>query len=346
MRRHTRGFTTVLAGAAVLALAPLGAPTATAVPAPTFTQATVVATFPTGPVGAFAESMASDGHGGLIVSVTTWGPEDDSPDGYAPNTGQLWRVKADGTRVTFGPRIRLSEYGQLMGVAVDAKGRVFVARWNFGAEFYGLESESPRSAVLRVTSTGVHRVMTLPLVAWPNGVEIHGRTMFVTDPLLGSLWKGPTLARSAPTAPWFTSDLLAPGDTGLGANGIAYRHGALYVTAYDHGAIVKVGVRGDGTPGKARVVAKDLRLITADGIAFDRHGRLWVAVNGTYDADYNPVDPPALVVVGRTGTVRAAATPTDSLDYPTDLVLAHHGAVLLANGSFVNGAPNVTVLTR
>ena len=348
MRRHILKDSVVLVGAALLALAPFGTTSATASsgpPTPGYGHARILATFPSGPAGAFAESMASDGHGGLIVSVTTWGPADDSPDGYAPNTGQLWRIKPDGAAVTFGPRIRLSEYGQLMGVAVDSQHRVYVGLFNFGTEYYSLTTESPRSGVLRVSEHGIHRVMTLPLLAWPNGLEIHGHSMYVTDSWLGAVWRGVTTRRTAPTQPWLATQVLAPVSS-IGANGIAYRHHALYVTAYDSGAVVKIPIRTTGAAGNPRTLALAKRLVAADGVAFDTHGRLWVATNGQYDDNYNLLQQPALVVVNHHGDVAKVATPKGSLDYPTDLVLKYHGGVAVVNGSFVNSVPNVTVFTK
>lgn len=348
MRSTFLRHSTVLVGAALLALATVGTTSATAGPgSPTlgFEHARTIATFPSGPAGSFAESMAADGRGGLIVSVTTWGQEDSSPDGYAPNTGQLWRIRTDGSKVRFGPQIRLSEYGQLMGVAVDSHQRVYVARFNFGAEYYSLSSESPRSGVLQVTRHSTNRVMTLPLIGWPNGIAIHGQTMYVSDSWLGAVWRGTTARWTTPGRPWLTSKLLAPVDA-IGANGIAYRHDALSVTSYDKGSIVRIPIRCNGAAGRAAALVTDQRVVTADGVAFDEHGRLWVTINGQYDENYNLVEPPALLVVGRHGGVTVVSTPAGALDYPTDLVLRHHRGPAVANGSFVIGTPNVTVLTR
>ena len=335
-----------VAGLAVAGLA-VG-PTSVAVGAPRvptpdgLEHASVVAELPTGDGGAFAESMAPDGHGALIVSVTTWGVQDDSEDGWAPNSGQLWKVRPDGTTSRFGPQIDLSEYGQLMGVAVDELGRVFVAVENFGSDYYDV-AEDPPSGVLRVTSGQVSRVMTLPADVFVNGLAVKDQSLFVTDSAGGSIWKGPTRTGPQPR-PWFgPSEDLAPLGM-LGANGIAYRDGAVYVASYDRGKILRIPVRRNGSPGSASVLAEDPALVTADGITFDWAGRLWVATNGQYDEEYDLVVPPALVVVDREHGVTTVETPDGALDYPTALAFGSRGRVYVANGSFVNGAPGVVAL--
>ena len=73
---------------------------------------------------------------------------------------------------------------------------------------------------------------------------------------------------------------------------------------------------------------------------------LWLAINGQYDEGYNLAVLPTLVVVDAKGHLTTAATPTDSLDYPTAVVLGRHRMLFVSNGSFMNGTPNVVALTR
>jgi sugar lactone lactonase YvrE len=303
-------------------------------------EVAVVASFPSGDYGAFAESMAPDGRGGMIVSVTQWGPE----DGSTPNMGQLWRVGPDGSMSTFGPQMDLSPAGMLMGVAVDDQGRVFVVFNNFGSD-YGL-AEDPPSGVLRVTPGHARRVLPLPDDAPVNGLAEHEGTLYVTDSR-GSVWTGSSTGAAAFGSPWFASGLLEPTqDYGFGANGIAYRRGAIYVTSYDQGLIVKIPVRADGTPGTAVVVANDPLLVAADGIAFDHKGQLWAATNGTIDwAHFTMLDPGRVAMVDTQGVVMSAPTPAESLDYPTQVLPGQAGSLFVLNGSFVNGAPSLVAFT-
>lgn len=339
-----RNFTRMLLGLAVVGLVVgqgPGVAAAPGVPDPgNLDQVTVVAELPSGDLGAFGESMAPDGRGGVIVSVTSWGPE----DGSGPNLGQLWRVGLNGTMSKFGPQIDLSPVGMLMGVAVDDQGRVFVALNNFGTD-YGMV-EDPPSGVLRVTPGTARRVLTLPDSAVPNGLAEHEGRLYVTDSL-GSVWTGSTTGAPAQADRWFTSELLEPiSEFGMGANGITVGKGSLYVTSYEQGSVVRIPIRKNGEAGTATVMAADASLVGADGIAFDREGRLWIAVNGEIDwMWWEVVDPGRVVMIDQVGAVVPVLTPAGSLDYPTQVLPGPDGALLVVNGSFLFGTPNVVAFT-
>ena len=335
-------LTTVLATTMVAALAtitPAGA-TSLGVPDPTNLTAHVVTTFDPGDGGAFAESLAAKGDGSLIASVNQWGAE--QPDGtWADNTGQLFRVRRDGTTTEFGPAIPLGGCAMILGVTVDPSGRALVAVYNYGPD-PSCVTYSPPSGVLRVTWGSVTRLMTLPAGSWPNGVTTHAGKVYVTDSASGVVWRGSLWRASSPTKPWFKSWQLTSPDPErpLGANGIAYRNGGLFVTSYIRGLILRIGIGDDGTASGSRVLAKDELLVEADGIAFDAIGRAWVTVNGGGDGSGS------IVVVSPHGYVKAAGTPVGSLDYPTQAVIDCHGTVYVSNGSYWYGTPNVVALTR
>jgi len=286
--------------------------------------------------GAFAESMAPDGRGNLVMSVTYYGEGD--------NDGQVVRVSPDGTQQPIGPRVDLGPYGQLMGVAVDATGRVVVAVLNFALSVGGEYADSPATGVYRMTPAGLRPLMALPASSVPNGLLVRMGTLFVADSAAGAVWRGPAHRQSNPTQPWLTSELLAPVDF-LGANGIAARHGSLYVTSYDQGMVVRVPLRPDGSPGEPSVYAQGDTLVRADGIAFDAGGRLWVTVNPVVGFDtWAQEGDGSLVVVATDGSLRTATTPAGSLDYPTQPTVLG-GTVYVSNGSYVNGTPNLTAFT-
>jgi sugar lactone lactonase YvrE len=322
-----------------------GAAAAPAAPDPEgFDSYDVITQFDPGEGGAFAESMAPDGDGGMLVSVTTWGIEDATEEsGWTSNTGQLWRVGSDGSTTRFGPELDLSPSGMLMGIAVDEQGAVFVALNNFGSD-YGM-AEDPPSGVLRVTPDGFQRIMTLPEAVYANGLEVNDGTLYVTDSMGGSIWEGPSGSQSTPVAAWFQSRRLEP-NGGIGANGIAFFDGALYVASYDQGLILRVPVGRHGGAGTPKVLAKKAALVAADGLTFSEDGLLWVVVNGQYDEGYNLTAPPALVVVDAKGRLATATTPEGSLDYPTAIVFGDDSTVFVSNGSYMFGTPSLVALTR
>ena len=86
-----------------------------AVPHPTLSAPRVIATFPQGELGSFAESMVADRTGNLFVSVTTW-------TGAGWKRGQVWKITPSGTVRKFGPEL---DVGILSGLAIDARQQLY-----------------------------------------------------------------------------------------------------------------------------------------------------------------------------------------------------------------------------
>jgi sugar lactone lactonase YvrE len=124
----------------------------------------------------------------------------------------------------------------------------------------------------------------------PNGLALDRRgALFVSDSALGEIWRIPRRARvgsgNGEASPWLSHPLLAGCQPNqLGANGVAYHRGALYVANSERGLLVRVPVRRDGSPGTPVVVAGDEDCDTTDalygldGIAIDRRGRVYGAL--------------------------------------------------------------------
>jgi sugar lactone lactonase YvrE len=279
-------FFTIL-GAAVLVLALLAAGAAAAPTHGWSSTPRVVTTFAAGDYGSFAEGMAADSHGDLWVSVTDWGLYDDSvdPPVMTSDIGQIWKVTPRG-KATRMATMDLSPYGFFLGVAVRDD-RIYVAMSDQGAG-------AITTGVYRLGAGGKLRlVVALPEGAWPNGLAFHGRRLYITDSGMGAVWRARVGAGKVTlTEPWAQDDLLMPGDpsadetmSGIGVNGIAFRGDRMFVSVADYGRLVRIPVRADGSPGTPVVVCEDKRLRTADGIAFDRFGGLWVTTDaGTTDA--------------------------------------------------------------
>ena len=167
----------------------------------------------------------------------------------------------------------------------------------------------------------------------PNDLVIDSTgTIYVTDPFLGRIWK---ISPFGEVRIWLSHPLLDGNPENpilvfhsLGVDGIALgkNENALFVSNFDFGQILRIGIRKNGAPGLVSIWAADPLLIGADGIAFDRQGRLLVAVN-TQDS---------IVMVQKNGEVNPIET-GGLLDGPSSLVIENDcgtSTLWIANSAF------------
>ena len=129
------------------------------------------------------------------------------------------------------------------------------------------------------------------------------------------------------------------------ANGVEIdSKGALYVADTARGAVWKVAIGSDGKGGKPELLAQSPLLEGADGLGFDRSGKLWVTANErnalvtaspdgqvrevAKNGSQGPLEfPSAIVFIGKTGYVANYDTPRrDNLDANGKSVLDGIGA--------------------
>jgi sugar lactone lactonase YvrE len=278
--------------------------------------------------GAFARGMAVDSAGDLIVGLTVWGatPADS-------NYGEIWRVSPDGTSVTELAHLNLTPYGAFMSIALDGSDRVYVAVDDF-ATASGAPGQGPGADVLRLNADGSFSpVAQLPDGSWPNGIAFHKGLLYISDAAQGGIWRvtvGDAVAR--PSSQWLQSGLL-PAGRKIGVTGIAFKGDTLYAADWDAGRIVRVPVKRDGTAGTPTVFCHSADLKTADGIAFDRRGRLWVAVNGSARTPSG-----GLYRVSATGAITELARDPGWLNYPTQPAFGRTAStattLFLLNGAY------------
>ncbi len=322
---------TLLAAACLLLL--LTAALAAAAPL----RATEVTSFPAGDYGSFAEGMTVDRHGSLYVSLTTWGLYNDTVDPplMTSNIGEIWKVTPRGVQTLVATQ-DLTPNGMLLGMATH-RGRLYVALYDMGAGTIG-------NGVYRVgPGTTLTQVVSLPEGVWPNGIAFHGGRLYVTDSATGAIWRarlGSGVA--APARPWLLSEKLAPGDpeadeslAGIGVNGIAFRGDFLYVSVADGASILRVHVKAAGGHGPLRTVCTSDKLFSADGIAFDARGGLWIVTNhGTTGAGVSG----GLFRLTPKGALRTKADDPGWLDYPTTPVFGATGrtgkTLFVENGAY------------
>ncbi|MET7746244.1 hypothetical protein [Streptomyces sp. NPDC005385] len=176
------------------------------------------------------------------------------------------------------------------------------------------------------------RIAPLPADGLPNGLALdaHGRALYVTDSVLGTIWRVPTAGGTA-TA-WSTAPELA--STGfLGANGLKVHHGAVWAGNLDQGTVVRIPVLPGGHAGRARIRATGLPGI--DDFAFTDHGDLLATLNGSS----------RVALVRPDGSHSIVLTRADGLQNPTSVALRGH-TVYVTSAAYVTAQDPNLLLAR
>ena len=265
--------------------------------------------------GEFAEGVAVDKVGNVFVSF--------------PNLGEIRKFAPDGEESVL---ITFDEAGAL-GLAVDAPGNVYVAR---GAPYRGVYKVDQMGNATLVPGTDA--IISSNALAFDKRGNLYiTETWSVDEPLFeypgcglagvpsfgpGGIWRVP---RDGVAELWLRDDLL----TGLcatggqipfpiGANGIAYRQGALFVNNTEKAAVLRIPIEKGGNPGMPEVLAvvPDLDPTPPtgppflDGMALDVHGNIYVPV----------INQSRIVKIAPDGSsVETLASMFDGLDFPASL---------------------------
>jgi sugar lactone lactonase YvrE len=242
-----------------LGLLALGASIVTA-PAEAAVPQQVVALDPA--LGQLPESMAVDSSGNFYVSIGS----------------QLAKIDASHT-VAMLAALPVPG-GSATGVKFAPNGKIYVATAAFDP---GADASHVFSVDKNTGAIGV--VADFNPDGFPNDLafDAAGAT-FVTDSALGAIWKIPS--GGAPSV-WLSDPLLQGNANApvfgvpFGANGIVFDRTkrTLYVANTDLGAVLEIELTPSGSPGSVEVFAAAPSLVGADGLAMDRSGKLYVAVN-------------------------------------------------------------------
>jgi sugar lactone lactonase YvrE len=258
----------------------------------------------------FPEGLAIDKKGNIYVSIA--------------EQAEIRRITPDGTESIL-TTLPAGGFG-LLGLAVDAPGNIYAA----------LASANPATGgVYRVSRDGVsERLPGSEAILVPNALVFDKQgNLYVTDTILGAVWLIP---RGGQAELWLQDELLEGtgvllgGNTPIGANGIAYRQGTLYVANTEKGTIVRIPVNSDGSPGTPDVLTDGI--FGVDGLALDVLDNIY-AVSVTDDK---------LVRVNLADTSLTVLVENDGLDGPASLAFGTgKGArkyVFIANFALFSGA--------
>jgi hypothetical protein len=233
-------------------------------------------------LGASPEGVAVDKVGNVFVSVQT-----------ATGSDQIWKFSPAGEKsflVDFGAP------GYACGLAVDPVGNVCMARPLVPGR--GVYKVSPDGNAVKLPGTEE--------IVFADGLAFDQQgTLYITEVVSGLVTGDPATSQFGPGGIWRikkggTAELWLRHDllTGvaptlfpfpLGANGIAFYLGSLYVVSTDKMLVVRIPVLPDGTPGEPEAW-KQLEDVPEsflyqnpyfppmiDGLSMDVHGNVYVA---------------------------------------------------------------------
>jgi sugar lactone lactonase YvrE len=241
-------------------------------------------------LGEWPEGVALDKTGNLYV-------------GFQP-LGQIRKITTDGTDPVV---VQFPDAGTL-GLAVDAVGNLYASH---------ASGDPATGGVYRLNTDGVlQRFAGTGQMVFPNSLAFDRRgNLYVTDSATGTIWR---ITRRGAAAPWLQHELLeglglVPGWPPIGANGIVYWKGTLYVANTEKGLILRISIGVDGSPGEPEILADGSAVYGPDGLALDVFGNIYAAL--VFQDKLVLIDPVD-------GSVTDLVTIDDGLDEPASLAFS------------------------
>ena len=219
------------------------------------------ATLPPGP--GHAEGIAADGAGNIYAATFEFPPAPNKIHAFGPNGKLKFSISID-----FSP----------LGMIIGSDGGLWVTDFGNGRAVKFSPPFSSSSTPSRVISVcgGAGGGCAL------NAFDFDGSgNLFVSDSFGGRIFKI-ALPTGGAVSPWFTDPRLQPGSHAFppfGANGLAFNadKSKLFIANTGDDRIFKLSVSAAPTAGDLTTFAESVN--GADGIAFDRQGRLWACAN-------------------------------------------------------------------
>jgi hypothetical protein len=197
----------------------------------------------------------------------------------------------------------------ISGNTRGADGTVYYSVWAPG--------NAARNGVYTLRPDGTpQRIAALPADAGPNGLAIDpaGHTLYIADSFKATIWSVP--ASGGTVTPWLTDNALAPVPTEalpIGANGLRFHNGALWVSNFNQGTLLRVPVTGTGTPGPIHLVTGGLPNIDDLSFLTPWSDVVFAAQNGSSSQN----GPDRVVVIYPNGTYKPVLTSADGLASPS-----------------------------
>ncbi|WP_234342944.1 SMP-30/gluconolactonase/LRE family protein [Streptomyces fulvoviolaceus] len=294
LEKRFRLAAAIVATAAVLVSAPYAsAATDRTSPRPVVTDVKTLATFDFA-AGEVPENLTVNPDGSLTISMA---------GSFAGKPPTLVRVDPSG-------RSKVIAAGQLGDTFAG------ITRGRDGTVYFNVKSsDTSRSGIWKLPLDGTpRRIAALPTDGLPNGLALDpaGRTLYAADSFKGTVWAVPASGGTASawlTGPAFTPDPSVPAPYRLGANGLRFHKGAVWVTNYSKGTLLRIPVTVTGAPGRIHTVTSNLT--GADDFNFlnDRSDVVFAAQYG--------LTPPKIAVIHPAGTTETVLTALDGLASPT-----------------------------
>lgn len=248
-------------------------------------------------------------------------------------TGNILRVDPRATKPVVVGRIAnrqiagKSVRGEGRGIAFNSQGDLFVACDPFSevVRLKRADINPEKPGIAETFATGTEGA---------NGIAFDRKgSLYVTGARNGRIYRvGPTGGRAeVELQVELHTRILPDGKTQqpIVANGIVFdASGILYITDTARGAIWKVAFADDGRAGNPILLTQSSLLEGADGVEFDRNGRLWVTAN----------ERNALVMVTPDGKVQEIAKNGNKgpLEFPTAIVFVG-GTAYISNNDTPRG---------
>ncbi|MYS92309.1 MULTISPECIES: hypothetical protein [Streptomyces] len=239
----------------------------------------------------------------------------DSPENINVNPDGSLTVSMLGVPANKPPKlVRITSSGQRTTLVGGHLGDQITGntRGSDGTVYYNVDSDdASRNGVWKLPPhSRPQRLAALP-VGLPNGLAIDatGRTLYAADSYNATVWAVPV--SGGPAKIWLSGSALAAdphGSLPLGVNGVRFHKGAVWLSNYSQGTLLRIPVTAHGGPGRIRTVADNIP-------DFDDFSFLNNRSNIVFAAQNDPTD--RVTVVRPNGTTQTALTAGDGLASPT-----------------------------